>query len=168
MAGQQIEQTFKSVVDCAWQLLKAHRFRKQGQRFRRRYAKTVGIIEFQKSQTGGAHVIKFTMNLGIVSITLAGRLDPEDDVDKAIVATAHIRQRIGALLPTGQDVWWEVTDETDTAALAAEIASVIENQALPFIDAVSGDDHFVSLWQSGRSPGLTERQRERFLAALSP
>jgi hypothetical protein len=167
MADQKIEQSFKSVLDRTWRALKAHGFQKQGQRFRRRDGSTVAIVEFQRSQANDNTAIKFTLNLGVVSVALANRIDPEQDLGKAVVADAHLRQRIGTLLASGQDHWWQVTAATDGDALATEVAKAVENLALPYIAKFRRDECLVDLWKSDQSPGLTAGQRERYLDLLA-
>lgn len=62
-----------------------------------------------------------------------------------VEADAQLQQRLGALLPGGEDRWWEIEAETDTAALAAELRDALEARALPWLDARASLDQLIAL-----------------------
>ena len=101
------------------------------------------------------------MNLGVWLPTLAGGSEKPD------IWSAHWRQRIGTLMPDRADRWWDVASETEGGTVAMELNAALKDYGFPALQAVSTTSALVQLWRSGQSPGLTERQRERFLARLT-
>lgn len=56
-----------------------------------------------------------------------------------------MQQRVGALLPGGEDHWWSLNDGTDTAALATELRAVLTERCLPWLDARRSLDHLMAV-----------------------
>lgn len=105
--------------------------------------------------------IVFTINLGIVCGQL---LEGDESSLKGVgIVDAHVRQRVGMLLPDRPDKWWTIDPKADTTSLIEEISGLIEREAAPYLDRYLNDDALVALWESGQSPGLTETQRLRYL-----
>lgn len=77
-------------------------------------------LELQASQFGSRDDVEFTINLGI---------DYEELSDPS-----QLRVRLGRLLPSGADTWWELDDSTNIGELAAQLVAVIEERALPWFD----------------------------------
>jgi|SRR5882762_3458305 len=124
-----------------------------------------GIIEFQKSIKNSGDKLLFTVNLAVICGEL---LEPEQpQLDKARSLDAHLRQRIGMLLSSRPDKWWEVSAAIDVSALANEISSLIFNEAAPYIERYLDTGELIALWESGKSPGLTETQRVKYLEAFN-
>jgi hypothetical protein len=124
-----------------------------------------GIIEFQKSVRNSGDRTLFTINLAVVCGAL---LEPEQPpLERARSFDAHLRQRIGMLLPGRPDKWWEITDATDADALAAEIGDLISNEGVPYVSRYLDVNEVIALWESGMSPGLTQTQRVKYLEKLS-
>ncbi|MFA6173066.1 MAG: DUF4304 domain-containing protein [Kiritimatiellales bacterium] len=123
-----------------------------------------GILEFQRSTKSSPDSLLFTVNLGIVCGAL---LDPPgEQLEKTRIIDAHIRQRLGVFLPDRPDKWWEITPLTNPEVLANELSELILNLAVPYILGLLSTVAIVSLWESGKCPGLTDGQRLRFLAHL--
>jgi hypothetical protein len=70
------------------------------------------------------------------------------------------------LLPGRPDKWWDVTENTDISALEIEISDLISKEAVPYIQRYLDTTEVIALWRSGKSPGLAETQRVRYLNAL--
>jgi hypothetical protein len=85
---------------------------------------------------------------------------------KARSVDGHLRQRLGMLLPGRPDKWWDVTENTDISALEIEISDLISKEAVPYIQRYLDTTEVIALWRSGKSPGLAETQRVRYLNAL--
>jgi hypothetical protein len=123
-----------------------------------------GIIEFQKSTKSSRERLLFTINLGIICGEL---LEPDQPrLNKARIRDAHLRHRVGMLLPSRQDKWWEITASTDANVLAAEVSDIIVREVVPYIQRYLDTDDLIALWESGKSPGLTDLQRIRYLDKL--
>lgn len=167
MAARDLEAAYKRIVNAAAALLTAHGFKKSGTAFRNAHDGNVSIIEFQKSRDSSADAVKFTVNLGVISGELLRRWDDELDISKETVWSAHLRHRIGDFLSTPQDLWWNIAEDVDTLTIEAEVCDLITREAVPFLSRHATDADLIRLWRTGRSPGLTEGQRERNLAQLT-
>jgi hypothetical protein len=123
-----------------------------------------GIIAFQKSVANSEHITKFTVNVGVV----CGRLSTGllRDRLRCSLSDAHVRSRIGNLCPTPEDVWWAVSDGEEWLRTKMEVISMIRRLGMPFIQEFINTKNIIRLWKSGKSPGLTDTQRKRFLEVL--
>ena len=159
-----LNEAFNELVKAVGLKLKASGFVQRGQIFRITSENNCGIIEFQKSVKSSKQAVLFTMNLAVVCGDLleAGLTGAE----KAQTTDAHVRQRIGMLLPEHPDKWWEISESTDRQALVQEVSTIVSERALPFVRSYLDTKVIMELWESGRSPGLTDVQRTRFLARL--
>lgn len=167
MGADKLEEKFRLVVEAVSTNLKPLGFRKQGQRFRRTIDGNVVVVEFQRSATNDDSLIRFTLNLGVVSGRLFHANDPERDLKKVSASEAHMRERIGFFLQPPTDHWWALTAGTDAQVLANEVATLVANAAVPHLNEYAADERLLALWRTGRSPGLTEGQRQRFMALLA-
>jgi hypothetical protein len=86
--------------------------------------------------------------------------------DAPNVASAHWGERIGILAPAGQDRWWTAASVEEGMVVGKEMAAQLFAWGLPALAVLRTNQDVIDLWRSGRSPGLTELQRARFLAKL--
>jgi hypothetical protein len=152
-------------LDALKSLLKPLGYRKTATLFVRDLGGVLHLVEMQNSRDSTAVQAVFTVNVGIY----VPRLVPADvrDARKPSVPSAHWRLRLGALSPEGQDLWWRPTDMSEAADVAGDIVKRLQFFALPVLDSFTNLKALTALWKSGRSPGLTERQRIEFLDELS-
>jgi hypothetical protein len=154
--GLVIEETAKKVAQLG--------FRRRGSILRVVSQGNAGLIDFQKSTMSSAERILFTINLAVVCGAL---LEPDrNSVEKARSPDAHVRQRIGFLMPGCPDKWWELAERTDASGLAAEVSELVVAEGAPFVVRYLDTREIVALWESGKSPGMTETQRVRYLGQL--
>lgn len=165
MADREVEAQFKEVLSRVWAVLKDAGYTKRGTSFRLDSEGNAQIVAFQRSSKSTASAIVFTINLGVVSGALVRKSDPEKDPSREGIEAAHIRERIGALTPENDDRWWTVT-ASPAGDISAEVADLVATLAIPFLRKHATDRDLLALWRTGRSPGLTERQRVRNLALL--
>ena len=165
MSRNGLSQAFDQVIQEAAEKDSVLRFRRQGSTHRVIEQDCAGLIEFQKSTTNSADQIRFTINLAVVCRAL---LNPDQSsLEKARSPEAHLRLRIGMLLPGRPDKWWEIKDGVNVAELAGEVSTLIATEAAPYVTRYLDRGELISLWRSGESPGLTETQRLRYLEQLS-
>lgn len=164
MAHAVLEQVFGQVIEPTVSMVSPLGFTRRGAILRTFRHGNSGIIEFQKSTKGSSGKLLFTINLAIVCGELLGQDQP--DLEKARSVDAHFRQRIGMLLPDRPDKWWEITETTDVNALATEVGNLISKEAAPYIQRYLDTNELIALWKSGKSPGLTETQRVKYLEML--
>lgn len=163
MANENVEQSFKALLDEAGRGLKARGFTKRGHGFRRVLSGNSVIIEAQRSQSSSSDTIRFTFNAGIVCGRLLGERVP--DISKAGAMHAHLRMRIGEFLPEAADRWWELNGATEIDDLVSELSVLLDGAAHFLLDHAD-DAKLIALWESGQSPGLTDAQRQRALREL--
>lgn len=152
------------VTSCA-ENLRSVGYVRRGSSLRKVAGGNVAIVEFQKSSKSNADAIVFTINLGIVCGQLLESSEPS--LKGVGIVDAHVRQRIGMLLPDQPDKWWTIDPNTNANSLIEEISGLIEREAASYLDSYLDDDALVALWESGQSPGLTETQRLRYLTMLT-
>ena len=157
-------EVFGQVVKTVAERLHPLGFLRRGTALRIMGPGACGLIEFQRSTKSSQGKLLFTVNLGIVCGDLLE--SGPTDLPKAKVTDAHVRLRIGMLLPNCPDKWWEITTSTDSDALAEEVADLVLSKAAPYIHHYLNTDSVVALWESGQSPGLTNGQRINLLAVL--
>jgi hypothetical protein len=104
-----------------------------------------------------------TINVGIFSRTVA---QSEGNTHEPNLAEAHWWRRIGHYLPGGSDKWWTIHSQQEADLCAAEIVTILNEEALPEMRSLASTDKLKSLWEEGSSPGVTDYQRQRFLKAL--
>jgi hypothetical protein len=114
--------------------LRERGFRKRRNRFRRLDRAGWQVVDFQASAWGSSDDVRFTINLwvGVTELEIAE-------------AGAQVEQRVGALLPGGEDHWWPLDADTDTAALASELRAVLAERCLPWLDARRSLDRLMAL-----------------------
>jgi hypothetical protein len=162
MASADLKSSFKNMVHTVATRLSVHGFAQRGLALQKAAGSNVSLIEFQLSDKTSDERVVFTVNLGII----CGELSNGATAQKGSVVDAHLRQRLGLLLPDGSDMWWEISAQTNVIALANELSSMIEQHALPYLDKYSDPRSLIALWESGKSPGLTLVQRTRYLDRL--
>jgi len=161
MGTADIKTLFKNVVRTVASRLSVQGFAQRGLALHKNVGSNVAIIEFQLSDKTSKECVVFTVNLAIVCGELSGTA-PRD----ARIMGAHLRQRLGFLLPQQADKWWEITAQTNVLALADELSRKLEEFGVPYLDEYLDSRTLIALWESGKSPGLTAVQRARFLNQL--
>jgi Domain of unknown function (DUF4304) len=161
MGSTDLKTVFKNMVRTVATRLSAHGFAQRGVVLHKGVGSNVALIEFQLSDKTSKECVVFTVNLGIVCGELSGAASR-----RASVMDAHLRQRLGFLLPQRADKWWEITAQTNVIALADELSKTLEESALPYLDEYLDSRTLIALWESGKSPGLTAVQRARLLDQL--
>lgn len=114
--------------------LRGRGFRKRRNRFRRVDRSGWQVVDFQASQWGSHDAVRFTINLWVGVTELA-------DTD----ADSHVRQRVGALIGDGEDHWWPVEPATDMQQLSDELRRILEERALPWLEARGTLERLVAL-----------------------
>ncbi len=86
-------------------------------------------------------------------------------MERARGTIAHLRQRVGMLLPGCSDKWWEISKATVIAPLASEITEVIANEGAPYVARHLDVDERIALWESRKSPAGVARCLKTAVAA---
>ena len=164
MNQQSVDGLLDMVIGSIARALESRDFERRGRSLKIVSDRMAGIIEFQRSDTSSDDRIIFTINVGVVCGDL---LDSErTDIGRSSIVDAHLRTRLGALLDTPNDMWWELNAISEADALTTELLELLVSKAVPFLERHMNEQALVALWESGRSPGLTAVQRARFLSEL--
>jgi len=162
MGSADLKTVFKNVVRTVATRLSVQGFAQRGLVLHKEVGSNIALLEFQLSDKTSKERVVFTVNLGIV----CGELSDGAAFRKASSMDAHLRQRLGFLLPERVDKWWEITAQTNAIALANELSTALEESAAPYLNEYLDSRMLIALWESGKSPGLTALQRGRFLDQL--
>jgi hypothetical protein len=155
-----LEDWKKIVVAPVAEVLKRYGFRKSGLRFSAVRDDAKLLVEFQSSQMSDRHQLKVTVNLAI----WLGQLDRDPSIG---VCDGHWRARVGSFMENPRDHWWLCSSDEESRRAGEQIASLLEQAVLPEMERLASAEALIALWASGRSPGLTERQRTEYLARLA-
>jgi hypothetical protein len=159
-----LDDKFEKLVSAIAAVLKPEGFECRGKVLRALSDDIAKVVEFQKSNESYAQRVLFTVNLGIVCGQL---LDPERvKLRNSTSIDAHLRTRLGMLLSTPKDMWWELTPSAEWKAVAHELSQLLVARGLPYLNEYGSVRDLVALWESGKSPGLTATQRAWFLSQL--
>lgn len=152
------------VLKALARLLHPLGYRKTGPVFSLNLGEVIHLVEVQTSRQSTANEVKLTVNLGVF---VPGLVYADiRDITKPSIPLSQWRQRIGALLPEQADTWWSISSSEQAVEVATEISSRIENYGLAALASVQSMSALAAIWGSGRSPGLTERQRQELLVRL--
>lgn len=153
---------FKNILKLSAKNLSARGFSQDRQTFRKFANGNCGIVNFQKSKSSSKDRIIFTVNVGV----LYGSIVEDSDlkISKASVWDAHLRERIGQILADQHDKWWEITSQTDVDLMFSQNFDVVCERAADYINKYIAIKAIIDLWESGKSPGLTEQQRIKYLS----
>lgn len=160
-----LSDSYRLVVQRVSERLRSIGFKGRGGVFRLLQDGNCALIEFQRSTKNSDEQLVFTVNVGVIYGAL---LDPERlNIESGTAMHAHLRQRLGMLLPLPKsNKWWVIDGGTDAGSLGSEIQDLIEKFAVPYLRQYVKTEAIRLLWESGRSPGITEGERARLLARL--
>ena len=150
----------KRLLDVVEHELVSLGFRRSGRSFFRDDGEVILIVNFQKGQKSTKDLLVVAVNLGAFSKRLGGDVKAPDPFD------GQWRRRLGTVSPP-REKWWEASDISGADRTAAEVLELLRSHGLPALEDVSTDRKLRLLWESGRSPGLTDGQRLLCLARLN-
>ncbi|RST48493.1 DUF4304 domain-containing protein [Variovorax sp. MHTC-1] len=151
-------------LDALKQFLHPLGYRKKAGLFSRELKDVVHLVEVQGSRHSTSAQAVFTVNLGIFVPELV--YPDVREATKPSIPGGHWMQRLGVLCPENQDLWWKPETPEQALEAADDILNRLRLFGIPVLEALPNAVSLVELWKSGRSPGLTERQRAKFLVAL--
>lgn len=143
-------------------------FKRRAPHFWRATGGIYQAVHFQASQWGTSSQGRFTVNLGISSPTLYSSFTGREFPKNPATVLWPVSARIGSLMPSHCDLWWEVSERTDLDALGIEVAGTLRDHALPFFDRIRTPDQFNTLLLSDEPiTGVTAAQRPLIGATLA-
>jgi len=114
-------------------LMKSQGFYRKGQRFWRKNADRIEVLDLQKSQWNSSGQAEFTINMGVFWPAIDAF--SEDPVRRLPPRTSDctINERIGRLFGDGLDFWWEVHGPGDIVRLGQDLCNKVSSCALPWL-----------------------------------
>lgn len=97
------------------------------------------VVNLQKSAYSDRSHISFTINIGVAVERLRSGVWDWGEGKRPAVNRCRFERRIGRLL-RGEDVWWDLTQDTDLGELGDALCETIERYALPWLRARSTDE----------------------------
>ncbi|PZQ18033.1 MAG: hypothetical protein DI565_04780 [Ancylobacter novellus] len=164
MTDNDLQNEFKNIVAAAHLYLKQRGYSKDGTIFRKIVDNNHIIVQFQKSASNSPVHISFTVGLAVVSERLANAHEHERRTAFR-EADGHVRNRIGTFQAQPSDRWWTLSSTDRADAIIEELILLLSN-GVDFFEKNASDEALIALWESGRSPGLTDIRRKMLLAEL--
>jgi hypothetical protein len=124
----------KSVVGPA---LRDLGFKGSGQTFSIPSETHHALLGFQKSVYSTSDAVRVTVNVCVVPVDVWNEVRqertylPAKPTPNTLYGDFAWQKRIGELMPTGEDTWWDVAAGRDTAPVASEIVEAVKTFALP-------------------------------------
>jgi hypothetical protein len=152
----------KIILDKIHERLKPRGFKKSGGNFTKTTGDMTYFVNIQSSRESTAETLKTTVNLEIASMTIA---KIEDDL-LPIKYRRHWTERIGFFLDRPSDKWWTVFNEEEAEKASKEIVDIIEKKVLVEFERLKTTTDLVNLWKNDKCPGLTDKQRLKYLQLM--
>jgi len=155
----------KPILQALHGLLKPLGYRKSGNVFSLKTADVIHLIELQSSRYNTSDSCSFTINAAVfapraIYPDIRARTKPS-------VGMAQWRSRIGSLMPTQIDSWWEAHGDVGGLEIANEIAQCTKEFVLPALAGVPNLTTLIELWKSGKCPGVPRAMQQNFLQWIS-
>ena len=142
-------------------------FQRKGNHFYRTSEDVIHGIHFQCSQWGSNEEGSFTINLMVTSPFVYQAWTGKPLPANPATALFPIQIRIGLLLPSRKDKWWNISQSTEISSLVAEINQALLLYGLPFFDQYPNQLALLSKLDQGKSlPGLSGSLSDIVLAML--
>ncbi len=144
-------QALLSVASDLGPVFRDHGYRKHRLTFRR--AVSDGIDHVVDLQPGKQHLHgRFTVNLGVYIREAEPKVDQFPDIARAFYAPGkhpQLRQRLGHLLPEGEDMWWPLDQPRLSAS---EVAHALEAFGFPWLARLGDVDQVLEVLESSPLP----------------
>ena len=145
------------VTKVLWPAFKARGYKKTGNNFR--YYDPLGwgkIVNIQKSAFGDRHDIHFTVNTGLYLAEADRQWTGRIAADRFLEPDCLIRARIGRLIGSGQDVWYELTEQTVSEVLCQQVERDVTTYVLPYLDRMVSADAIIQHLLAKRQPASAQ------------
>ncbi|MGN9906378.1 DUF4304 domain-containing protein [Phytohabitans sp. LJ34] len=117
--------------------LRALGFKGSGARYRLDDEECLAQLGFQSSAYNTSASLSFTLNLSVVSrlVWESARREqpylPTSPSPNVFYGTYVWQRRIGQLMPTQSDLWWDLEHDADPAAVADAVVTAVHDYGLP-------------------------------------
>jgi hypothetical protein len=159
-----MQQIPKIILQELADALEPESFRKKKNRFFHEAPSAILWIELQKSRDSTDDRFVFTINLGAFLPTLAKALG--EDIREIDVMNGHWNVRLGRLLPSPGDRWWEADSTDQASVIGKEVAGLVKRYGLPELHRAGSVSGLVSFFETGQGIRYVGARREQVFSTL--
>lgn len=94
------------------------------------------LINLQLSKSNTSEEARFTLNLGVFIPELHNAAGSYPVTGKPMEPDCDVRSRIGMLLPSGTDKWWDVSPASNGARLFDKVSGDLMEVGLPWLEGL--------------------------------
>jgi hypothetical protein len=156
------DQYLKKILTALHEALRGKGFRKKGPTFWRERNGLIHLVNLQQSQASTQASVRVTVNLAVVCRPILSSWEPP-----LSVWSGQWKARIGALMAEPSDKWWQIDSLDGAQRAAAEIRALLEERAVPELEAIDSIATLTGHLQAGPVRGVTEVERARHLQRLA-
>jgi len=158
--------SYKMVLTAAASILKERGYKKKGNLFYLLKENNYGMIGFQKSQSSTKDYTKFTINIGISSGALRQYVDLDDPTERPAIECCHWQSRIGGLMPSLRDFWWELHYDERDEDVVYEVVKQLKEVVVLAIDSRISDEDLIEQWRKTNYVGTSLFKKYVYLTTL--
>ncbi|RZK25498.1 MAG: DUF4304 domain-containing protein [Hymenobacter sp.] len=143
--------TFNELVkDILWPAFKRLGYKKSGNNFRYYDAAGWGkIVQFQKASYNSAAELSFTINIGLYLLDYDYYLCGETSGQTFREPACVVRKRIGKLIGSKQDEWFELTELSNKELLFKQLDGYFTQHIHPYLATVQGKEAIYAILLAG-------------------
>ena len=160
MSKTQAEQVFDLIISKnVWPYFKKRGYKKTGNKIR--YYDNSGwgkIINFQKSIFYNKDHIHFTINTGLYLSEAEQFHCGAQSFEKFSESMCMVRKRIGYLTDVKEDLWFDISSNTDNDILVNTIESYFEKYIIPYLDSINSREDIINFFIKGHRSGYIAAQ----------
>jgi Domain of unknown function (DUF4304) len=156
MANKELESRFNAMITTVARELAPFGFKKHGRLIRLFADGNCALISFQRSSSSSAHLIRFTINIGLVLADLLAYMYPNRSLRQAQIMDSLLLMRFDKLVSDRElgDKWWDLTDSSDSERMAAEVADFMVAYVAPFVTSHLTTAAILRLWKADDSVSI--------------
>ena len=155
-----ITKEFKEIIfDGLKEVLKPLGYKKSGSTFSLSNGEITYYINVQGSRDSTATTLKLTLNIEIASAFLF----KYEDTSIPEKWYRNYTKRIGQFQDSSLDKWWVIETRHEALSASNEIIQLIKTKVLAEINTFQTTEDLARLWGLGKSPGLTQYQKTKYL-----
>ncbi len=156
------DQYLKKILASLNEALRGKGFRKKAATFWRERDGLIHLVNLQQSQASTLASVRVTVNLAVVCRPILSAWEPPFSV-----WSGQWKARIGSLMVPPSDKWWQIDSMADAERTATEIRAILDERALPELEAINTVEKLTEQLQAGTVRGVTAIERQRHLERLA-
>lgn len=142
-----------------WPEFKALGYKKSGNNFRHYNPDGWGrIVQFQKSQSNSAHILSFTVNIGLYLEDFEYYLSGQKSGPKFQEMVCAVRKRYGNLRSSPPDSWIELTATSDVVKVSQQLLNDFNHYVHPYLAIIESRGEIYEILIAGHYSGYPSAQ----------